>query len=67
MDKQLKPLIENYLDSYREVEFIETSLVAYPWYEKRKMLSSMEKPHTYMVPYECWREMKCLNWFTIPP
>ena len=32
LKKQLKPLIENWLVSYREVEFIETSLIAYPCY-----------------------------------
>ena len=32
---ELKPLIENQLVSYREVEFNETSLIAYPWYARR--------------------------------
>ena len=32
-EQKLKSLIENWLVSYREVEFTETSLLAYPWYE----------------------------------
>ena len=32
------PLIENYLVSYREVEFTETSLIANPWYDSINVL-----------------------------
>ena len=31
-EQTTEPLIENLLVSYREVELIETSLIAYPWY-----------------------------------
>ena len=34
-NNQLKPLIKNYLVSYREVEFTESSLIEYPWYGGR--------------------------------
>ena len=41
---KLKPLIENYLVSYRDVEFIETFLIPYPWYANDSHFNSDPGP-----------------------
>ena len=61
LNKQLEPLIENLLVSYREVEFTETSLIANQWYVLKELdFSALESECIQMISFE--RTRLCTFW-----